>query len=72
MKSFLTPPAAKPEITGPEADRRYRVLRWQVFFGAFIGYAAFYIVRKNLSMAIPSITELTGGAITKTLAQFWL
>ena len=65
MKSFLTPPAAKPEITGPEADRRYRVLRWQVFFGAFIGYAAFYIVRKNLSMAIPSITELTGGAITK-------
>ena len=65
MKSFLTPPAAKPEITGPEADRRYRVLRWQVFFGAFIGYSAFYIVRKNLSMAIPSITELTGGAITK-------
>ena len=65
MKSFLTPPAAKPEITGPEADRRYRVLRWQVFFGAFIGYSAFYIVRKNLSMAIPSITALTGGAITK-------
>ncbi|MCQ2290972.1 MAG: MFS transporter [Muribaculaceae bacterium] len=65
MASFLAPPAAKPEQTGPEADAKYRALRWQVFSGAFIGYAAFYIVRKNLSMAIPSITELTNGAITK-------
>ena len=65
MANFLAPPAHKPEQTGPEADRRYRALRWQVFLGAFIGYAAFYIVRKNLSMAIPSITELTGGNITK-------
>ena len=62
---FLTPPAAKPEQMGPDADARYRALRLQVFSGAFIGYAAFYIVRKNLSMAIPSITDLTAGAITK-------
>ncbi len=62
---FLTPPSAKPEQVGPEADARYKALRWQVFSGAFLGYAAFYIVRKNLSMAIPSITELTNGAITK-------
>ncbi|MGM9804588.1 MAG: MFS transporter [Muribaculaceae bacterium] len=65
MMGFLTPPAAKPEQIGPEADARYRALRWQVFSGAFIGYAAFYIVRKNLSMAIPSITALTNDAITK-------
>ena len=65
MANFLAPPAHKPEQTGPEADARYKALRWQVFFGAFIGYAAFYIVRKNLSMAIPSITELTNGLITK-------
>ena len=53
--SFLTPPAFKPEQTGPEADAKYRRLRWQVFLGIFIGYAGFYIVRKNFSMAIPML-----------------
>ena len=55
MSNFLTPPAFKPEQTGPEADARYRRLRWQVFVGIFIGYAGFYIVRKNFSMAIPML-----------------
>lgn len=58
MRSFLAPPAFKPEQTGPEADARYRRLRWQVFIGAFIGYAGFYIVRKNFSMAIPLLEPL--------------
>ena len=56
--SFLSPPAFKPEQTGAEADARYRRLRWQVFLGAFIGYAGFYIVRKNFSMAIPMLEPL--------------
>ena len=55
MSNFLTPPAFKPEQTGAEADAKYRRLRWQVFFGIFIGYAGFYIVRKNFSMAIPAL-----------------
>ena len=58
MRSFLAPPAFKPEQAGPEADARYRRLRWQVFIGAFIGYAGFYIVRKNFSMAIPLLEPL--------------
>ena len=53
MWKFLAPPAYKSEQVGPEADRRYKSLRLQVFIGAFVGYAAFYIVRKNFSMAIP-------------------
>ena len=56
--SFLSPPSFKPEQTGAEADARYRRLRWQVFLGAFIGYAGFYIVRKNFSMAIPMLEPL--------------
>ena len=56
--SFLSPPAFKPEQTGAEADARYGRLRWQVFLGAFIGYAGFYIVRKNFSMAIPMLEPL--------------
>lgn len=55
MASFLAPPAPKPAQTGPEADAKYRELRWQVFIGIFIGYAGFYIVRKNFSMAIPML-----------------
>lgn len=55
MASFLAPPAPKPAQTGPEADAKYRKLRWQVFIGIFIGYAGFYIVRKNFSMAIPML-----------------
>ncbi|MDO4210685.1 MAG: MFS transporter [Bacteroidales bacterium] len=54
--SFLSPPAHKPRIEG-DIDGRYSALRWQVFIGAFIGYAAFYIVRKNFSMAIPMLAD---------------
>ncbi len=61
MTSFLKPPAFKTEQTGPEADARYRKLRWQVFLGIFIGYAGFYIVRKNFSMAIPMLEPLGFG-----------
>ena len=55
MASFLAPPAAKPAQTGPEADAKYKKLRWQVFIGIFIGYAGFFLVRKNFSMAIPML-----------------
>ena len=55
MWNFLNPPAFKPEKSGSEADAEYKRLRWQVFLGIFIGYAGFYIVRKNFSMAIPML-----------------
>ena len=58
MIGFLKQPAYKPETTGPEADARYKRLRLQVFLGAFIGYAGFYLVRKNLSLAIPFMAPL--------------
>ena len=57
MWKLLTPPAYKAEQTGPEADAKYKKLRWQVFLGIFIGYAGFYIVRKNFSMAIPMLAD---------------
>ena len=58
---FLTPPAFLPEETGPAADARYKRMRAQVFLGIFIGYAGFYIVRKNFSMAIPMLAPLGFG-----------
>ena len=81
MANLLAPPAHKPEQTGQEADKRYKALRLQVFFGAFIGYAAFYIVRKNFSMAIPMLapfgfekgelgTVLAMNAVAYALSKF--
>ena len=83
MSNFLTPPAYKTEQTGPEADRRYKALRWQVFIGAFVGYAAFYIVRKNFSLAIPMLapfgfekgelgTVLAMNAVAYALSKFMM
>ena len=81
MANLLAPPAHTPEQTGPEADKRYKALRLQVFMGAFIGYAAFYIVRKNFSMAIPMLapfgfekgelgTVLAMNAVAYALSKF--
>ena len=81
MSNLLAPPPYKPEQTGPEADKRYKALRLQVFLGAFIGYAAFYIVRKNFSMAIPMLapfgfekgelgTVLAMNAVAYALSKF--
>lgn len=55
MWKFLAPPAYKPEMPAEKVDSTYKKLRWQVFLGIFIGYAGFYIVRKNFSMAIPEL-----------------
>ncbi|GED15148.1 sn-glycerol-3-phosphate transporter [Aneurinibacillus migulanus] len=40
-----------------QVDSTYRRLRLQVFLGIFIGYAGYYLVRKNFSLAIPYFTE---------------
>ena len=71
MASFLTPPAFKPERTDSQVDSDYKRLRWQVFIGIFIGYAGFYLVRKNLSMAIPMLEPFgfTKGELGTALAM---
>ncbi len=57
MWNFLAPPAHKPEMSADKVDATYNKLRWQVFLGIFVGYAGFYIVRKNFSMAIPELAQ---------------
>jgi len=36
-------------------DAEYKRLRRQVFVAIYVGYAAYYLVRMNLSLAIPDI-----------------
>jgi OPA family glycerol-3-phosphate transporter-like MFS transporter len=81
MSNLLAPPAHKPEQVGGNVAKRYSNMRLQVFLGAFIGYAAFYIVRKNFSMAIPMLepfgfekgelgTALAMNAVAYALSKF--
>src|SRR5215204_7788197 len=57
MPSLLDPHTAAERLPPSEVDTTYRRLRWQIFVGIFIGYAAFYLVRKNFALAMPSILK---------------
>ena len=35
-----------------KVDDTYKRLRWQIFLGIFLGYAGYYLVRKNFSLAM--------------------
>ena len=57
MKSVLRPAPEKERLPIGRIDPEYRRLRWQVFAAIFIGYAAYYLVRKNFALAIPDILQ---------------
>src|SRR5690606_4566857 len=38
-------------------DPEYKRLRFQVFIGIFLGYAGYYLVRKNFSLAMPDLID---------------
>lgn len=40
-----------------KVDKEYKKLRLQVFLGIFIGYAGYYLVRKNFSLIMPDLVE---------------
>lgn len=78
MLNLLKPAPAIAPLPADRVDAEYRRLRWQVFSGIFVGYAAFYLVRNNLSLAMPAIlkahpehskTEL-GWAVTALLTAY--
>jgi OPA family glycerol-3-phosphate transporter-like MFS transporter len=58
MKHFLSPPEYKPLIEKEKIDATYRSMRLKVFIGIFVGYATYYLVRKNFSLAMPYLLEL--------------
>ena len=57
MSNFFAPPAARDRLPKDRIPEVYRRMRLKVFLGAFLGYAAYYLVRKNLSLAAPSMIE---------------
>ncbi|MBQ7823039.1 MAG: glycerol-3-phosphate transporter [Bacteroidaceae bacterium] len=57
MLDFFKPAPHKPMMDGAKVDKEYKKLRLQVFLGIFIGYAGYYLVRKNFSLAIPDLID---------------
>lgn len=55
LSNLLKPAAHKPLLPADKVDKEYKKLRWQVFIGVFIGYAGYYLVRKNFSLAMPDL-----------------
>ena len=55
MFSVLKPAPPIAPLPAVRVDPEYKRLRLQVFAGIFIGYAGFYLVRKNFSLAMPDI-----------------
>jgi MFS transporter, OPA family, glycerol-3-phosphate transporter len=83
MPGPFQPAQAVPQVPAARIDPEYRRLRRRVFAGIFVGYAAYYLVRNNLALAIPDIlkehpeyskamigTALTGLSIAYGLSKF--
>ncbi|KPV57332.1 glycerol-3-phosphate ABC transporter [Paenibacillus sp. A3] len=56
MLNFFKPAPPIDRLPDNKIDSEYKKLRLQVFLGIFIGYAAYYLLRKNFSMAMPYLT----------------
>ena len=63
MGHFFDPPQAKPLLPKEKIDKVFKSMRFKVFMGSFLGYAAYYLVRKNLSLA--SADMIAEGLIDK-------
>lgn len=83
MFSILKPPAHRPPLSEDDTSSTYLRLRIQVFLGIFVGYAGYYLVRKNFSLAMPHLIEegfsktqlgfaLSGVSIAYGLSKFFM
>ncbi len=81
MIGIFKPAVHKDGLSDEAIDESYPKLRLQVFLGIFIGYAGYYLVRKNFTLAMPSLIEegytktelgfaLSGVAIAYGLSKF--
>lgn len=83
MIGFLKPAAHREQLPDSEMHAAYWRLRLQVFLGIFVGYAGYYLVRKNFTLAMPYLIEegysktelglaLSGVSIAYGLSKFFM
>lgn len=69
MIGLLKPAPHQPDKSDEEVEENYSKLRLQVFLGIFVGYAGYYLVRKNFTLAMPFLVQ---EGFTKTELGFAL
>jgi OPA family glycerol-3-phosphate transporter-like MFS transporter len=80
---LLKPAAPREPLENGQVDDAYGRLRAQVFIGIFVGYAGYYLVRKNFTLAMPYLIEqgysktdlglaLSGVSIAYGLSKFFM
>jgi OPA family glycerol-3-phosphate transporter-like MFS transporter len=69
MFEWLKPAPHITRLSNDKIDPLYKRLRLQIFFGIFFGYAGFYLVRKNFTLAMPGLID---SGYTKTQLGFAL
>jgi OPA family sugar phosphate sensor protein UhpC-like MFS transporter len=57
---FAEPPAAPPIADPDEVKRRYAMWRTRMLYGSLVGYALFYVTRKNIAVALPLLSRDLG------------
>ncbi|MBM7855992.1 OPA family glycerol-3-phosphate transporter-like MFS transporter [Desulfohalotomaculum tongense] len=57
MIGIFKPAPHIERLPADQIDAEYKKLRLQVFAGIFIGYAGYYLVRKNFALAIPYLQQ---------------
>ncbi|HML55362.1 MAG TPA: glycerol-3-phosphate transporter [Solidesulfovibrio magneticus] len=81
MIGFFKPAEHIERLPQDKHGSHYKALRWQIFLSIFFGYAAYYLVRKNISLAVPDLLKLgftktdmgfvmSAGAISYGIAKF--
>lgn len=60
MINIFKPAPHIERVPEEQVDPLYKRLRVQIFIGIFIGYAAYYFVRKNFGLAMPYLIEEYG------------
>ena len=56
--SIFSPAPHIERLPEAQIDSTYKRLRREVFAGTFIGYATFYLIRQNFSLAVPYMIRL--------------
>lgn len=57
MFGIFKPQSHIGRLPADQIDKTYTRLRWQLFISIFVGYAGYYLVRKNFSLAMPYLIE---------------
>ncbi|AZP12537.1 glycerol-3-phosphate transporter [Undibacterium parvum] len=58
MFDWLKPSPHIAALPKDKIDATYKRMRLQIFLGIFFGYAGYYLVRKNFTLAMPGLIEM--------------